>query len=134
MTAAEAVETSVITTNSLSEDYTNLDDHISQTSIDTRRFKSFTLKHNTSRLEGRFRNTIIICHHLTSTFHDNSHVHYYPFTYALQTLISRSNMQLIILYCVCRPIVITAFDQYFQPDFHHWTFSRRMYALRTYVL
>ena len=45
MTAAEAVETSVTTTNSLSEDYTNIDDHISQTSIDTPRFKPFTLLH-----------------------------------------------------------------------------------------
>ena len=34
MTTVEAVETSVTTTNSLSQDYTNLDDHISQTSID----------------------------------------------------------------------------------------------------
>ena len=32
MTATEAAETSVATTNSLSQDYTNLDDHISQTS------------------------------------------------------------------------------------------------------
>ena len=32
MTAAEPVETSVTTTNILSQDYTNLDDHISQTS------------------------------------------------------------------------------------------------------
>ena len=43
MTAAEAVETSVTTTNSLSQDYANLDDHISQTSIDTSRFKLSTL-------------------------------------------------------------------------------------------
>ena len=44
--AAEAVETSVTTTcNSLSQDYTNLDDHISQTSTDTPRFKPFTLLH-----------------------------------------------------------------------------------------
>ena len=43
MTATEAVETSVTTTNGLSQDYTNLDDHISQTSIDTPRFKPFTL-------------------------------------------------------------------------------------------
>ena len=42
MTAAEAVETSVTITNSLSEDYTNLDDHILQTTIDTPRFKPFT--------------------------------------------------------------------------------------------
>ena len=34
MTTAEPVETSVTTTcNNLSQDYTNLDDHISQTSI-----------------------------------------------------------------------------------------------------
>ena len=32
MTAAEAVETSVTITNSLSQGYTNLDDHTSQTS------------------------------------------------------------------------------------------------------
>ena len=32
MTAAEAVETSATTTNILSQDYTNLNDHISQTS------------------------------------------------------------------------------------------------------
>ena len=32
------------TCNSLSQDYTNLDDHISQTSIGTPRFKPFTLK------------------------------------------------------------------------------------------
>ena len=31
--------------NSLSQDYTNLGDHISQTSIDTPRFKQFTLLH-----------------------------------------------------------------------------------------
>ena len=43
MTAAEAVETSVTSTNSLSQDYTNLDDHFSQTTIDTPRFKPFTL-------------------------------------------------------------------------------------------
>ena len=43
MTAAEAVETLFTTTNSLSQDYTNLDDHISQTSIDTPTFKPFTL-------------------------------------------------------------------------------------------
>lgn len=42
MTAAEAVETSVTTTNSLSQTYTNLDDHISETSINTPRFKPFT--------------------------------------------------------------------------------------------
>ena len=45
-TAAEAVETSLTTTNrlpSLSQDHTNLDDHISQTSINTPRFKPFTL-------------------------------------------------------------------------------------------
>ena len=47
MTTAEAVETSVTTTcNSLSQDCTNLDDHISQTSIDTPRFKPFALIHN----------------------------------------------------------------------------------------
>ena len=35
MTTAEAVETTVTTIcNSLSQDYTNLDDHISETSID----------------------------------------------------------------------------------------------------
>ena len=33
MTAAEAVETSVTTTNSISQDYTNLDDHISQMNV-----------------------------------------------------------------------------------------------------
>ena len=43
MTAAKAVETEVTNTNSLSRDYTNLDDRISQTSIDTPRFKPFTL-------------------------------------------------------------------------------------------
>ena len=44
LTAAVAVETSVATTcNSLSQDHTNLDDYISQTSIDTPRFKPFTL-------------------------------------------------------------------------------------------
>ena len=43
MAAAEAVETSVSTINSLSQDYTNLNDHISQTSIDTPRFKPFIL-------------------------------------------------------------------------------------------
>ena len=43
MTAAKAVETEVTSTNSLSRDYTNLDDRISQTSIDTPRFKPFTL-------------------------------------------------------------------------------------------
>ena len=43
MTAAEAVETSVTTTNSLSQTYTNLVDHISETSINTPRFKPFTL-------------------------------------------------------------------------------------------
>ena len=43
MTVAEAVETSVSITNSLSQDHTNLDDHISQTSIDTPRFKPFIL-------------------------------------------------------------------------------------------
>ena len=42
-TAIEAVEASVSATNSLSQDYPNLDDHISQTSIDTPRFKPFTL-------------------------------------------------------------------------------------------
>ena len=42
LTAAEAVATSVNTTNSLSQDYTSLDDHTSQTSIDTPRFKPFT--------------------------------------------------------------------------------------------
>ena len=44
MTAAETVETEVTNTNSRSwADYTNLDDRISQTSIDTPRFKPFTL-------------------------------------------------------------------------------------------
>ena len=43
MPAAEAVETSVTTTNSLSQDCTNLDDHNSQISIDTPRFKQLTL-------------------------------------------------------------------------------------------
>ena len=45
MTTAEAAETSVTTTDikSLSQDYTNLDDHILQTCIDTPRFKPFTL-------------------------------------------------------------------------------------------
>ena len=42
ITATEAVEPSVITTciNSLSQDYTNLDDHISQTSVHTNVGKS----------------------------------------------------------------------------------------------
>ena len=45
MTTAEAVEMWVTSTNidSLSQDYTNLDDHFSQTTIDTPRFKPFTL-------------------------------------------------------------------------------------------
>ena len=44
MTAVEAVETWVAAIcNSLSQDYTNLDDHISPTSIDNPRFKPFTL-------------------------------------------------------------------------------------------
>ena len=45
MTAAEAVETSVITINSLSQDFTNLDDRPSQTLTDTPGFKPFTLTH-----------------------------------------------------------------------------------------
>ena len=40
-----AVETSVTTTNSLSQVYTNLDGHISQTSIDTPRFKPLLYYH-----------------------------------------------------------------------------------------
>ena len=43
MTTAEAVETSVTTNNSLSQAYTNLDDHISQTSIDIPRFTTIYL-------------------------------------------------------------------------------------------
>ena len=43
MTAAEAVETSVTTTNSLSQDFTNLDDQPSQTLKDTPGFIPFTL-------------------------------------------------------------------------------------------
>ena len=43
MTAAEAVETSVTTINSLSQDFTNLDDQPSQTLTDTPVFKPFTL-------------------------------------------------------------------------------------------
>ena len=43
MTAAEAVETSVTTINSLSQDFTNLDDQPSQTLTDTPGFKPFTL-------------------------------------------------------------------------------------------
>ena len=39
MTAAEAVETSVTTINSLSQDFTNLDDQPSQTLTDTSAFK-----------------------------------------------------------------------------------------------
>ena len=44
MTAAEAVETSVTTINSLSQDFTNLDDQPSQTLTDTPGFKPFTLE------------------------------------------------------------------------------------------
>ena len=43
MTAAEAVETSVTTINSLSQDFTNLDDQPPQTLTDTPGFKAFTL-------------------------------------------------------------------------------------------
>ena len=43
MTAAEAVETSDTTINSLSQDFTNLDDQPSQTLTDTPGFKPFTL-------------------------------------------------------------------------------------------
>ena len=43
MTAAKAVETSVTSTNSLSQDYTNLDDQLPQTCHDSPRFKPFTL-------------------------------------------------------------------------------------------
>ena len=44
MTAAEAIETSVTTiNNSLSQDFTNLDDQPSQTLTDTPGFKPFTL-------------------------------------------------------------------------------------------
>ena len=43
MTAAEAVETSVTTINSPSQDFTNLDDQPSQTLTDTPVFKPFTL-------------------------------------------------------------------------------------------
>ena len=43
MTAAEAIETSVTTINSLSQDFTNLDDQPSQTLTDTPGFKPFTL-------------------------------------------------------------------------------------------
>ena len=43
MTSAEAVETSVTTINSLSQDFTNLDDQPSQTLTDTPGFKPFTL-------------------------------------------------------------------------------------------
>ena len=44
MTAAKAVKTSVTSTNSLSQDYTNLDDQLPQTCYDSPRFKPFTLK------------------------------------------------------------------------------------------
>ena len=43
MTAAKAIETSVNSTNSLSRDYTNLDDQLPQTCHDSPRFKPFTL-------------------------------------------------------------------------------------------
>ena len=43
MTAAEAIETSVTTINSLSQDFTNLDDQPSRTLTDTPWFKPFTL-------------------------------------------------------------------------------------------
>ena len=43
MTAAKAVETSVTSTNSLSQDYTDLDDQLRQTCHDPPRFKPFTL-------------------------------------------------------------------------------------------
>ena len=46
MTAAEAVETSVTTINSISQDFTNLDDQPSQTLTDTPGFKPFTLLHD----------------------------------------------------------------------------------------
>ena len=42
MTAAKAVETSVTSTNSLSQDYTNLDDQLPQTCHNSPRFKPFT--------------------------------------------------------------------------------------------
>ena len=44
MTVAKAVETSVTSTSSLSQDYTNLDDQLPQTCHDSPRFKSFTLR------------------------------------------------------------------------------------------
>ena len=43
VTAAKAVETSVTSTNSLFQDYTNLDDQFPQTCHDSPRFKPFTL-------------------------------------------------------------------------------------------
>ena len=43
MTAAKVVETSVTSTNRLSQDYTNLDDQFPQTCHDSPRFKPFTL-------------------------------------------------------------------------------------------
>ena len=43
MTAAKAVETSVTSTSSLSQDYTNLDDQLPLTCHDSPRFKPFTL-------------------------------------------------------------------------------------------
>ena len=46
MTAAQAVETSVTSTNSLSQGYNNLDDQLPQTCHDSPRFKPFTLKYS----------------------------------------------------------------------------------------
>ena len=53
MTAAEAVETSVTTINSPSQDFTNLDDQPSQTLTDTPVFKPFTLSPRPARSAGR---------------------------------------------------------------------------------
>ena len=44
MTAAKAVEMSVTSTNSLSQDYNNLEDQLPQTCHDSPRFKPFTLQ------------------------------------------------------------------------------------------
>ena len=49
MTAADAVETSVTTINSLPQDFTNLDDQPSQTLTDTPGFKPFTLLRSLGR-------------------------------------------------------------------------------------
>ena len=60
MTAAEAVETSVTTTNSLSQDFTNLDDidQPSQTLTDTPGFKPFTLLRSLGQSEELAKNYI----------------------------------------------------------------------------